>query len=306
MQIFHEWKGLPAAARGAVFAIGNFDGVHLGHQAVIGEAGRRAREAGASHGVLTLEPHPRSVFRPDAPPFRLTPFPAKARLVEALGVELLVAIRFDRDFAQTSAEDFVRRVLGEGLGARHVVAGYDFVFGHKRQGTPDRLVALGREHGIGATVVAPVEGADEEVISATVIREHLLRGDPRSAARLLGRPWEIEGKVEEGDRIGRTLGFPTANIALGDHLRPATGVYAVRVDGRLPGVASFGWRPAVGGKDLRFEVHLLDFSGDLYGRSLRVALVDYLRAEENFASLEALKSQIERDAQQARRLLGSG
>ena len=303
MQIFHDRKGFPEAARGAVFAIGNFDGVHLGHQTVIGEAGRLAREAGALHGVLTFEPHPRSVFRADSPPFRLTPFPAKARLVEALGVGVLVALRFDRAFAQTTAEDFVARVLGEGLGARHVVAGYDFVFGHKRQGTPDRLVALAREQGIGATILAPIEGADEEVISATSIREHLLRADPRAATRLLGRPWEIEGPVEEGDRIGRTLGFPTANIALGEHLRPATGVYAVRVDGTLPGVASFGWRPAVGGKDLRFEVHLLDFSGDLYGKTLRVALVDYLRPEENFESLDLLKAAIESDAQQARSLL---
>ncbi|MBX6369302.1 MAG: bifunctional riboflavin kinase/FAD synthetase [Rhodospirillales bacterium] len=303
MQVFRDWTDLPAAARGAVLAIGNFDGVHLGHCAVIEEAARRAAELGAPHAVLTFEPHPRKVFRPDLPPFRLTPFPAKARLIEALGVEILFALRFDLEFARKTPEAFAREVLAEGLGARHVLAGYNFVFGHGRAGTPARLVELGRAMGFGVTIVPPVTRADGQVISATAVREHLQRGAPRAAASLLGRPWEIEGPVEEGDRRGRAIGFPTANVALGEHFRPATGVYAVEVEGLGPGVANFGHRPTVGGSDLRFEVHLLDFSGDLYGKTLRVALIEYLRGERKFDSLASLKAQIAEDARQAREAL---
>jgi riboflavin kinase/FMN adenylyltransferase len=303
MQVFHDWTDLPAPAKGAVVAIGNFDGVHLGHCAVIEEAARRAAEIGAPHAVLTFEPHPRSVFRPELAPFRLTPFPMKARLVEALGVDLLFALRFNLEFAKRTPEQFAREVLAEGLGARHVLAGYNFVFGHGRSGTPARLIELGRAHGFGVSIVPPVTRADGEVISATAAREHLLRGAPQAAAALLGRTWEIEGPVEEGDRRGRLIGFPTANVALGEHLRPAAGVYAVEVEGLGPGVANLGWRPTVGGSDLRFEVHLLDFEGDLYGRTLRVALVEYLRGERKFAGLDALKAQIAEDARQAREIL---
>jgi riboflavin kinase/FMN adenylyltransferase len=303
MKVFHDWADLPALAKGAVIAIGNFDGVHLGHCAVIEEAARRAAEIGAPHAVLTFEPHPRSVFRPDQPPFRLTPFPAKARLIEGLGVDLLFALRFDREFAKKTPGEFAREVLAEGLGARHVLAGYNFVFGHGRTGTPARLIELGKTHGFGVTIVAPVTRADGEVISATVVREHLLRGAPGAAAALLGRAWEIEGQVEEGDRRGRSIGFPTANIALGEHLRPAAGVYAVEVEGLGPGVANLGWRPTVGGGDLRFEVHLLDFSGDLYGKTLRLALVEYLRGERKFEGLDALKAQIAEDVLRARQVL---
>jgi riboflavin kinase/FMN adenylyltransferase len=303
MQVFHDWADLPARAKGAVVAIGNFDGVHLGHCAVIEEAARRAAELDAPHAVLTFEPHPRRVFRPELPPFRLTPFPAKARLIEGLGVDLLFALRFDLEFAKKTPEDFVREVLVEGLGVRHVLAGYNFVFGHRRAGTPARLVELGKAFGFGVSILSPVTRADGEVISATAVREHLLRGAPAPAAALLGRSWEIEGEVEEGDRRGRMIGFPTANIALGDHLRPATGVYAVEVDGLGPGVANLGWRPTVGGSDLRFEVHLFDFAGDLYGKTLRVALVEYLRGERKFEGLDALKAQIADDVRQARAVL---
>jgi riboflavin kinase/FMN adenylyltransferase len=303
MQVFHDWADLPAPAKGAVVAIGNFDGVHLGHCAVIEETARRAAELGAGHAVLTFEPHPRRVFRPELPPFRLTPYPAKARLIEGLGVDLLFALRFDLDFAKKTPETFAREVLAEGLGVRHVLAGYNFVFGHGRTGTPARLIELGKAYGFGVTIVAPVTRADGEVISATAAREHLQRGAPGAAAALLGRSWEIEGRVEEGDRRGRSIGFPTANIALGEHLRPAAGVYAVEVEGFGPGVANLGWRPTVGGSDLRFEVHLLDFEGDLYGHTLRVALVEYLRGERKFEGLDALKAQIAEDARQARALL---
>jgi riboflavin kinase / FMN adenylyltransferase len=309
MRIFRHDR-VAAGDRGAVVAIGNFDGVHLGHQRVIGEAGAIARSLGAPHAVLTFEPHPRSVFRPQDPPFRLTPFRTKARRIEALGVDLLFTLHFDSGFARRSAEDFVEAVLVQGLGVRHVVVGYDFVFGHQRRGDPALLAQRGAALGFGVTIIDPVTAAAGALYSSTRIRDHLVAGAPREAATLLGRFWEIDGRVERGDRRGRTIGFPTANIFLEDYLRPAAGVYAVRAaveEGGSPhwhdAVANFGTRPTFGGTDLRLEVHLFDFDGDLYGRHLRVALIDHLRPEHKFPSLDALKAQIAEDAKQARRIL---
>ncbi len=309
MRIFRH-DNVGAADRGAVVAIGNFDGVHLGHRQVIERAGARAKAAAAPHAVLTFEPHPRSVLHPDALPFRLTPFRTKSRLIEALDVDLLFTVHFDQAFAQQSAEDFVERVLVQGLGARHVVVGYDFVFGHHRRGTPALLAEEGRRLGFAVTIIDPVATPGGPVYSSTRIREHLAQGRPREAAALLGRFWEVEGRVERGDERGRTIGFPTANLRLEDYLRPAAGVYAVRAgieaEGRVEwhdGVANFGRRPTVGGSDLRLEVHLFDFAGDLYGRHLRVELVDYLRPEQKFAGLDALKAQIAADARRAREVL---
>lgn len=300
-------------ARGAVVAAGNFDGVHLGHQAVLAEARALAQRLSAPFAVLTFEPHPRAVFQPGLPPFRLTPFRAKSLVLESLAVDLLFTLHFDQAFAQKSAEDFVAEILVAGLGARAVVVGYDFVFGHKRRGTPELLRTEGGKHGFAVQVVAPVAGAGGVVYSSTQIREHLVAGRPREAAALLGRPWEIDGRVEVGDKLGRTIGFPTANIALADYLRPAPGVYAVRAgieDGETVtwhnGAANLGWRPTVGGKDLRLETHLFDFSGDLYGKHLRVALIERLRAEQRFDGLDALKAQIALDCAQARQILASG
>lgn len=294
-------------------AIGNFDGVHLGHQAVIAAAREAARAVSAPFAVLTFEPHPRSVFQPGAPPFRLTPFRAKSRALEELGVDLLFTLHFDLDFAKKSAEDFVAEVLIEGLGVRRVVVGYDFVFGNRRRGTADLLKAAGEQYGFGVGVVAPATGAGGVVYSSTQIREHLAAGQPRAAAALLGRPWEIEGRVETGERLGRTIGFPTANILLADYLRPAAGVYAVRAgvdEGHAThwfgGAANLGWRPTVGGTDLRLETHLFDFDGDLYGKHLRVALIERLRPEKRFDGLDALKVQIAADCEQARALLAAG
>jgi riboflavin kinase / FMN adenylyltransferase len=309
MRIFrHDNVGV--ADRGAIVAIGNFDGVHLGHRQVIERTGALAKAAAAPHAVLTFEPHPRSVLHADAAPFRLTPFRAKSRLIEALGVELLFTLHFDQAFAQQSAEDFVERVLVTGLGARHVVVGYDFVFGHSRRGTPALLAEEGRRLGFGVTIVDPVATPGGPVYSSTRIREHLSQGRPREAATLLGRFWEVEGRVERGDERGRTIGFPTANLRLEDYLRPAAGVYAVRagIEERArvewhDGVANFGRRPTVGGSDLRLEVHLFDFAGDLYSRHLRVELIDYLRPEQKFPGLDVLKAQIAEDARRARELL---
>ena len=311
MRVFRHTTAT-GADRGAVVAIGNFDGVHLGHQAVIAVARQSARDMAAPFAVLTFEPHPRSVFQPAAPPFRLTPFRAKSRVLESLGVDLLFTLHFDLDFAKKSAEEFIAEALVAGLGVRHVVVGYDFVFGNRRRGTPELLQAEGQRQGFGISVVAPVAGAGGVAYSSTQIREHLTAGRPREAAALLGRPWEIEGRVETGDKLGRTIGFPTANIALADYLRPAAGVYAVRAaveEGAAPrwfdGAANLGWRPTVGGTDLRLEAHLFDFDSDLYGKHLRVAFIERLRAEQRFAGLDALKAQIAADCVEARIILAA-
>lgn len=310
MRIFRHYDNVPDEARGAVVAVGNFDGVHRGHQAVVAEAGRIARALGAPRAVITLEPHPRTLFEPNAAPFRLTPLRIKAHCLEALGVEFLFVLHFDRTLAGLPAEDFVREVLAYGLGARHVVVGYDFVFGRGRTGTPELLAAMADDLGFGLTRVAPVRGPGGEVYSATEIREALAAGAPARAAELLGRCWEIEGRVIPGEARGHALGFPTANIHLEDYLRPMRGVYAVRagVD-RGPrtvwrdGVANFGRRPTFPGADEFFEVHLFDYAGRLYGAHLRIALVEFLRPERQFDGLEALKAQIAADCDRARAIL---
>ncbi len=307
MRLFRHFSPFPDDARGAVVALGNFDGVHRGHQAVISRSAAVARSEHRPHGVVTFEPHPRSVFRPDDPPFRLTPLRVKTHQLETLGVELMVCLHFDAGFAQRSAENFVTEVLHQGLGIGHVVTGYDFVFGHGRSGDAALLQRMGGELGFGVTIVPPVASESGIAFSATRIRDHLVAGEPKQAAVLLGRPWEIDGRVEHGDARGRTIGFPTANISLGDYLRPAAGVYAVRAGIERNGsvvwhdaVANMGTRPTVNGTDLRLEVHLLDFDGDLYGQHLRVAFIDWIRAERKFSGLDELKTQIARDAATAR------
>ena len=309
MRLFRHYAPLPADATGAVLALGNFDGVHRGHQTVIAAAGATARKLGAPLGVLTFEPHPRQVFRPDDAPFRLTPLRVKTREIETLGADLLFSLHFDKEFAGRSAENFVDEVLVAALAVRHVVVGYDFVFGRGRAGTVDFLTDIGARRGFGVDIVASVDDGRTDIISSTRIREHLVAGRPADAARLLGRAWEIDGRVEHGDARGRTIGFPTANVMLADYLRPAAGVYAVRVgiertDGTEwhPGVANIGTRPTVGGIDLRLEAHLLDFSGDLYGAHVRVALLEFIRPERKFSSFEELKQQIAADAVEAREI----
>ncbi len=309
MRVFRHFENLPDDVRGAAVAVGNFDGVHLGHHEVIRAAGRIAQAAGIPWAVLTLEPHPRSVFEKDAAPFRLTPFPVKVRLIEALGPQALVIIPFDLEFARTPPRGFVERVVVGALGARHVVCGHDFAFGHGRKGTPELLLWMGDEFDFGFTCVHEVKDAEGEPYSSTRIREYLREGRPAEAARLLGRPHAIEGEVVTGEARGRTIGFPTANLRLGEYLRPALGVYAVRahIGGKggtaLPAVANLGLRPTFGGSEPLLEVHLFDFAGDLYGRTLTVELVQFLRPETKFDGLAALRTQIEADCAQARRLL---
>lgn len=316
MRIFRHYTELPADARGGVAALGNFDGVHLGHQAVIGRARDLARQMGAPCGVMTFEPHPRSVFNPDHPAFRLTPFRIKARLIEELGLDFLVMQHFDLAFASHTAEKFVDQALVSGLGVRHVVVGYDYEFGKGHSGDGRLLQAMAAGRGFGVTLVEPVAARDGAAYSSTAARHALAAGRPEEARRILGRWWEIEGRVEHGDARGRGLGFPTANIGLADYLHPADGVYAVLVRQDVgagapeahpwrPGVANLGCRPTFGKDERLLEVHLFDYSGDLYGRHLRVALVERLREERKFDGLEALKHQIAEDCDKARRLLAA-
>ena len=312
MRIFRHYTELPAAVRGGVVALGNFDGVHLAHQRILGTALDIARAAGVAAGVMTFEPHPRVVFNPNQPSFRLTPFRIKARLIEALGLDFLLMQHFDLAFAAHSAEQFIDEVLVAGLGVSHVVAGYDFAFGHRRAGTVDMLAARAAERGFRVTTIGPVCDAAGDVTSSSRVRDLLTGARPRDAAQLLGRDWEIEGRVEHGDHRGRQLGFPTANIETGDFLHPAAGVYAVRaaIDSGgavtwLPGVANYGRRPTFAKDGMLLEVHLFDFTGDLYGRHLRVALVDHLRGEQRFDDAAQLQAQIHQDCQAARRILAA-
>lgn len=305
MRPFRDWRGLPEAARGGVVALGNFDGVHLGHAHVL-RAAHSARPD-APLAVLTFEPHPREVFRPDDPPFRLTLSPARAEALAALGAKFIHELPFDDAFSEMTAEEFVTGVLCEGIGARHLVCGPDFAFGHRRHGDIAFLAARAEALGVGLTVVPPL--ADESgPISSSRIRRALQDGYPERATAKLGRHWAIRGTVVHGDARGRGLGFPTANIALGRHLEPARGVYAVTArlpDGRrLRGVANIGRRPTVNaGPESRLEVNLFDFEGDLYGAELEVALHGFLRPERRFASLAALRAQIAADAAEARHVL---
>jgi riboflavin kinase / FMN adenylyltransferase len=310
MKLFRHFNSVGPDLKGSAVALGNFDGVHRGHRAVIGAAQTRARELGKPSAVLTLEPHPRSVLVPDAPPFRLTPFKPKARLIEALGVDALFVLHFDHEFSQITAERFVADVLVGGLGARHVVVGYDFEFGHNRGGTFPVLKRLGAGAGFDVSEVPPVSDPDGGVLSSTRVRALLEDGRPGLAADLLGHPFEVEGRVEQGEKRGRTIGFPTANLALGDYLRPRFGVYAVKVgieEGRrthwVGGVANIGRKPTVGTFKELLEVHLFDTAGDLYGKHLRVQLLHFLRPEQKFDGLDALKAQIAADAQAARAFL---
>jgi riboflavin kinase/FMN adenylyltransferase len=304
MQIFSDWRGLPDAARGASIALGNFDGVHLGHAGVVGAA--RAARPDRPLAVLTFEPHPRAFFRPQDPPFRLMLSSERAAALAALGVQFLYELPFDTAFSHLTAGQFIADVLHGGLGAAHLSCGADFAFGHRRGGDISVLAKGAESLGIGLTTVPAVADA-QGPISSTRIRRLLQDGYPERAAGLLGRPHTIRGEVTHGDARGRTIGFPTANIYLKQHLEPARGVYAITA--RLPdggvvnGVANLGQRPTVGGLESRLEAHLFDYAGDLYGAELTISLHHFLREEKKFGSFDELKGQILRDAAQARALL---
>lgn len=311
MTVFHrneKREPLPAALQGGVVAIGNFDGVHRGHRSVLERALALASERGVPALVLTFEPHPRTVFRPAQPVFRLTPAPVKARLFEALGFHSVIEYPFDTQFSQRSAEDFVQSVLADWLKASAVVTGFDFHFGRGREGGPAFLMEAGRRHGFDVSLIDAFRDENAEVISSSRIRTLLADGNVTEAAGLLGYRYTVEAEVIGGEKLGRTLGYPTANMRLVPETELKAGIYAVRFrrpDGSLhDGVASYGRRPTVteNGAPL-LETFLFDFSGSLYGEVSSVSFFGYLRPELKFDGLDALVVQMKRDEEEARALL---
>ncbi len=297
---------MPQTLRGAIIALGNFDGFHLGHQAVVGEAVRWAKEEGRPAIVATFDPHPVEFFAKGSAPFRLSNFDQREQWFADAGVDAMLVFAFDAAMAASSAHDWVYTMLGQHLGAAGVVTGKDFTFGKGRSGSVETLRGMGAEIGMGARAVGPVL-LDGEVVSSSRVRQALKSGDPVEAAKLLTRPFTLRGVVQHGDKLGREIGFPTANLALGDYLRPAYGIYAVT--GRLPdgrllkGAANIGIRPHFDPPKELLEPHFFDFSGDLYGQEIEVAFHAFLRGEEKFDSLDALVAQIAKDCDKARDLL---
>jgi riboflavin kinase/FMN adenylyltransferase len=301
-------SGLPPQLRGRVVAIGNFDGVHRGHQAVLAKAQEIARSKSAPAVALTFEPHPRTIFQPDEPVFRLTPAPVKARILDALGFDAVVEFPFTPGFAEKSAASFVSDMLVQGLGVSHVVAGFDFHFGKGREGGPAFLMDAAEQHGFGVTLVDAFRDENAETVSSSRIRDALADGDVPLAAGLLGYRYTVEAEVTGGKALGRTIGYPTANMRLSDNNRLLHGIYAVklrRADGSIyNGVASFGRRPTVevDGAPL-LETYMFDFSGDLYGETCSVSFFGFLRGEATFEGLDPLIAQMRRDEEGARSML---
>lgn len=309
MRIVRDYQFVDELDRGATVAIGNFDGVHLGHQSVIALARDAAPDAPL--GVLTFEPHPREFFAPGQAPFRLMNPAARASRLQKLGVERLYELPFNTALAALTPEAFARDVISEGLGLRHVVVGADFCFGKGRAGTAQDMARFGAVMGFGVSIAPLIERA-EDVVSSTAIRTALTQGRPRDAAAMLGHWHRIEGEVIGGEQRGRTLGYPTANMSIDGLHPPAFGVYAVLVDvldgphaGSYHGVASMGIRPMFGENRPNIETFIFDFSGDLYGAHLSVGLVDFLRSEAKFDSLDALISQMDDDSAQSRAILAA-
>ena len=302
--LVRDWRGLPDSQRGAAVALGNFDGVHLGHQRVIAAAREAAERLGAPLGVVSFEPHPRLFFQPDAEPFRVMSLNQQARALEALGVELFYALPFDAAMAGMSDTDFAEQVLAQGLGVAAVAVGFDVTYGKGRTGGPVELKAAGDRLGFGVSVVERVDDAKGMKLSSTAVRDALHDGKPGFAAAILGRGFAIEGEVIHGDKRGRTIGVPTANIRLGDYVRPKYGVYSITArlpDGRtFDGVANLGIRPMFEVPEPLLEAWLFDFDEDLYGQVIEVELTGFIREEMSFDSLEALKAQIDDDAAKAR------
>ena len=311
MQIIRDYAYVNEADRGASVAIGNFDGVHIGHRSVIDIARRAGEDIGAPLGVLTFEPHPREYFAPDAPPFRLMNPEARAHRLEKLGVEKLYQLNFNANLSALTPEDFAANVIRDGLGLKHVVVGADFCFGKGRAGNAADLQRFGKDMGFGVTIAQLLEG-DQGEVSSTAIRQALSDGRPRDAAAMLGHWHRIEGEVVGGEQRGRELGYPTTNMSIEGLHPPRFGVYAVLVDvldgphkGSYHGAASLGVRPMFNGEVPNLETFIFDFSGDLYGTELSVALIDYLRPEEKFDSLDAFITQMDADCAQARKILAT-
>jgi riboflavin kinase/FMN adenylyltransferase len=306
MKVIHGWKGLIEDDRHAAVALGNFDGVHLGHQRVIADAREAAHGLGAPLGVISFEPHARMHFNPEAPPFRLMNAHQLARTVATLGADCLYLLPFGVEMANFTDHDFVRDVLVNGLGVRHVAVGFDITFGKGRTGDPEAMRRYGEEFDFTVSVAQAVENAAGK-ISSTTAREALRKGDPGLARTIMGRPFAIEGIVQKGRQLGRQLGFPTANVPLGDYVAPRFGVYATRTrlkDGRqLEGVANIGVNPTTGEVEPRLEVWLFEFDEDIYGETIETDLIAFLRPEEKFDSVETMIEQIYVDERNARRIL---
>ncbi len=298
---------MPDALRGAIMALGNFDGFHLGHQAVAGEAIAQARAAGKPAIIATFDPHPVRFFAPEAPWFRLTTLDQRQRLFEVAGADAMLVFDFDAALAATTAEDFIVELLVKRLGLTGVVTGEDFTFGKGRGGNIEVLRELGADHGLHATAMGPVMD-NEGVISSSRIRDALRAGDCATATRLLTRPFAVEGVVQHGDKNGRLLGFPTANIDMAHYLRPRYGIYAVK--GRLPdgrvldGAANLGIRPSFDPPKELLEPHFFDFAEDLYGQTIEVEFHAFIRPEAKFDSMDDLMAQMHADCDQARAILG--
>ena len=300
-------SAVPAHLRGGIVALGNFDGFHAGHQAVVARAVERARDEGRPVLVATFDPHPVRYFKPDLPPFRLTTLDQRERLFDQAGASAMLVFRFDSELAGVTADEFVADRLVTRIGAAGVVTGEDFTFGKGRGGNVEVLKRLGTGQGLSVDAVAPV--GDGEPISSSRIREALQAGDCETATRLLTRPFAIEGVVEHGDRRGREVGYPTANLSLGTYLRPRYGIYAVRgrlLGGRvLEGAANLGIRPTFQPPKELLEPYFFGFDGDLYGQTIEVELISFIRPEEKFESLEALKARMDADCAEAKRRLAA-
>ena len=305
MHVIHGYDHVPRNARGAVLAIGNFDGVHRGHQVLLAKAREIAKPLNALAGVLAFEPHPRALFQPDRPHFRLTTITQRIALFQRFGMDLGVVLPFDRKLADLTAEQFIERVLVAGLGIKHAIIGYDFHFGKDRGGSPLSLAEAGQEMGFGVTIVDPV-AADGEVVSSSAIRSELAQGDVEGAAAMLGHTWRVAGEVKGGAHRGTGMGYPTANIGLAPGTALAHGIYAVKVhvgDKVHDGAAYLGTRPTFDNGDAVLETFLLDFKGDLYGKTIELEFIGFIRVDRKFASTEHLVAQMDRDVAKAREML---
>ena len=307
MEIHRGWRGVPDKLKGAVLAIGNFDGVHRGHQAVLGRAQARAKQQGVRAGAIIFEPHPRVYFAPETPFFDLTPLPLKLELLAELGLDQTFVIPFDSELASLSADDFAREVLADGLGVSAILVGYDFAYGKGRSGTPTTLQAEGKKLGFGVDIVEPVE-EDGAVFASRDIREHLRLGEVREAAEELGYWWRVKGVVEKGHGRGKNLGFPTINLALKPGQDVGYGIYAMRVfhnGRRYPAAGYVGASPTFGGGVPMFEAYLLDFDGDLYGKEVEIEFIAKLRDDKAFPDGASLAETMRQDCEKARAVLSA-
>jgi riboflavin kinase / FMN adenylyltransferase len=306
MNVIHGHKHVLSEFRGSAVAIGNFDGVHRGHRALIAEAKARAREKKVLSSVMTFEPYPREFFQPNEAHFRLTPFERKLVIFEKLGLDIAFVETFDAQLASLSGEAFIERVIVAGLGASHVVIGYDFYFGHKRSGNPELMMRAGEELGFGVTVMPPVAEAGEP-FSSSAVRLYLAQGDVKGAAHVLGEPWRVAGKVVGGAKRGTGMGYPTANLPMPKGTTLGHGIYAVKAyfNGIPHGAAAYlGTRPTFDDGMPVLEVFLFDFNGDLYGRDMEVEFIDFIRADRKFHSVDELVAQMDKDIAAVRAVLG--